>query len=162
MANFLPEVAAHYFESGNIFGSIPGSLEAGAARDQRTAWGRALPRPSKGGFLWLGNAVIQPLERSARNLLLLMGAADGLCGLRVSYWERGMARREWNVARNGQFEWLPKSAGPPTTRGNRGSDKKKPQPRTVGVLILVEGASTWRKTASTLDLPRKLLMLNEK
>ena len=25
--------------------------------------------------------------------------------------ERGMARREWNVARNGQFGWLAKSAG---------------------------------------------------
>ena len=64
-----------------------------------------------------------------------------------------MARREWNVARSGQFGRLPKSAvvrrNPheyagtgASTREPARSGKKKPQPRTVGVLLLVETAST--------------------
>lgn len=60
-------------------------------------------------------AVIQLLDSSARNSLICMGLRCGLCGLRARSRERGRSEewpgREWNVARNGQFGRLAKSAG---------------------------------------------------
>lgn len=54
-----------------------------------------------------------------------VGGRDGQPG-------KGMARREWNVARNGQFGRLAKSAGfrrnPIDTQGSARSGKKKSQP----------------------------------
>ena len=54
--------------------------------------------------VWLSDAVIQPLERSARNVLILNGVADGLCGLRRSKEEQG--RRE---KRRGESRMLPEA-----------------------------------------------------
>jgi len=52
-----------------------------------------------------------------------------------------MARGEWNAARDGQFGWLAKSAGfrrnPQEHAGTGAIRQEKPQPRTVGVLLLV-------------------------
>jgi hypothetical protein len=64
-----------------------------------------------------------------------------------------MARREWNVAQSGQFGWLRKSAGTRTsTRELARSGKKKPQPRTAGVSLLVEAAGIEPASASTPPL----------
>ena len=64
-----------------------------------------------------------------------------------------MARREWNVAGNGQFWRLAKSAGfRRTTQQHAGTGaigQEKTQPRTVGVLILVEAAGIEPASAST-------------
>lgn len=49
-----------------------------------------------------------------------------------------MARREWNAARNGLRGAV--RSPPRTTREPARSGKKKPQPRTVGVSLLVEAA----------------------
>ena len=53
-----------------------------------------------------------------------------------------MARREWNVARNGQFGWLAKSAGirrnPQQHAGTGAIGQEKTQLITVGALVLVE------------------------
>lgn len=60
-----------------------------------------------------------------------------------------MARREWNVAGNGQVERLAKSAGTPNnTREPAQTDKKKPQLITVGASVLVEAGEVKPRSAS--------------
>jgi hypothetical protein len=57
----------------------------------------------------VANVAIQPLDPSARNPWICNVVGCGLCGRVRS--ERGMARREWNMAGNDQFGRLAKSAG---------------------------------------------------
>lgn len=71
----------------------------------------------RGCFLRLGDAVIQPLERSARNLLILKGAVDGSCGLRPFSRERG--RRDRRLLRHASARWIrsrSRPTGPFSTR----------------------------------------------
>jgi hypothetical protein len=81
------------------------------------------------------DAVTQPLERSACNLLILMGPTDDLCGLQPSAGERvrrEKRRRERDSARGGQHGRVWKSAGiRRSPRKLAGVRKKKGQPRTV-------------------------------
>jgi len=80
-----------------------------------------------------------------------------VCGLRPSFRERGMARREWNVTGDGQFGRLAKSAGvrtnPHEYAGTGAIRQKKPQPRTVGVSLLVEAAEMLGATRLVLRSP---------
>jgi len=94
------------------------------------------------------NAAIQPLDSSARNSLICMALTYGLCGLRASFRERG-GSEEWTgesgmrpgTANSGGWRSPQASAGTPNnTREPARSGKKKPQPRTVGVSLLVEVA----------------------
>src|SRR5690554_1257650 len=94
----------------------------------------------------LPDTAIQPLDSSARNSLICIALTCGLCGLRVSSRERGRSE-EW-PGESGIWPgtgWKADrcspqaSAGTPkNTREPARSDKKKPQPRTVGVSLLVE------------------------
>src|SRR5690606_21628002 len=97
-------------------------------------------------FLWSGDAAIQPLDSSACNPLICMRGVRGLCGLRPCFQERG--RSEKRPGERGMRPWTgpwaecrspQASAGiPANTRESARSGKKKPQPRTVGVSLLVE------------------------
>ncbi len=105
-------------------------------------------RHERCGFLWSGDASIQPLDSSARNSLICRRGDCGLCGLRASFPERG--RREQRPGERGRWPWTGPWAGcrspqasagvPANTREPARSGKKKPQPRTVGVWVLVETA----------------------
>ncbi len=60
-----------------------------------------------------------------------------------------MAGRERNVALGGAMGQMPQSAGfRRDPREHARSGKKKGQPRTVGLYLLVEGAATYRKSVS--------------
>src|SRR5690606_39853116 len=92
------------------------------------------------------DAAIKPLDSSARNPLICMVPRCGLCGLRASFRERG--RREKRPGESGRWPRTGPGAGrrspqasagiPANTRESARSGKKKPQPRTVGVSLLVE------------------------
>tara|TARA_B100001121_G_C18518013_1_gene539918 strand:- start:397 stop:846 length:450 start_codon:yes stop_codon:yes gene_type:complete len=91
------------------------------------------------------DAAIQPLDSSARNSLICMALTYGLCGLRASFGERGRSE-EWpgesgiwlGTANSGGWRSPQASAETPNnTQEPARSGKKKPQPRTVGVSLLV-------------------------
>ena len=99
----------------------------------------------------------QPLDSSARNSLICMALTCGLCGLRASSRERGRSE-EWpgesgmcpGAANSGGWRSPQASAGTPNnTREPARSDKKKPQPRTVGVLIGGAGGNRTRVRKSS-------------
>ena len=111
--------------------------------------GRTEAAPTSQQLPSLTDAVIQPLDSSARNHLICMGLTCGLCGLRASFRERGRSE-EWlgesgmwpGTADSGGWRSPQASAGTPNnTREPARSGKKKPQPRTVGVSLLVEAAT---------------------
>ena len=107
-------------------------------------------RHERCGFLWSGDASIQPLGSSARNSLI---CKRGDCGLRASFPERG--RREQRPGERGRWPWTgpwagcrspQASAGTRTsTRGLAQTGKKKPQPRTVGGFDIGGGPATRAK-----------------
>ena len=108
------------------------------------------------------DAAIQPLDSSARNSLICMALTYGLCGLRASFGERGRSE-EWpgesgiwlGTANSGGWRSPQASAETPNnTQEPARSGKKKPQPRTVGVSLLVG----WRQ----LNKLNKLLFINNK
>src|SRR5579884_2323740 len=108
-------------------------------------------------FPLLPDAAIQPLDSSARNSLICMARTYGLCGLRASFRGRGRSE-EWpgesgiwpGTGRDADRRSPQDSAGTPNnTREPAQPGKKKPQPRTVGVSLLVvehgtEPASAFR------------------
>ena len=92
------------------------------------------------------DAAIQPLDSSARNPLICMALTCGPCGLRATFRER-VRSEEWpgesgmwpGTAKSGGWRSPQASAGTPNNpRELARSGKKKPQPRTVGVSLLVE------------------------
>ena len=95
----------------------------------------------------VANAAIQPLDSFARNPLICNGCGRGLCGLRAYFGERGRSE-EW-PGESGMSPGTGNSGGwrsPQAFAGTRASTrelarsgKQKPQPRTVGVSILVVG-----------------------
>src|SRR5690606_9379675 len=105
------------------------------------------------------DAAIQPLDSSARNPLICMALTCGPCGLRATFRERGRSEewlREsgmwpgtgWEAARRSPQA----SAGAPNnTREPARSGKKKPQPRTVGVSLLVESGGIEPPSARPLQ-----------
>ena len=79
-------------------------------------------------FLRVGDAVIQPLERSARNLLILNGVIDGTCGLRPFAGERG--RRDKIAGSDfGQPQAGREAADHKDVVGNNGAERAKCGPR---------------------------------
>jgi hypothetical protein len=97
-----------------------------------------------GDFLRVGNDPIQPLEKSASNLLICNERNFGPCGLQdfdARRDERRRGRRELNRALNGRPCHVLKSAG---SRRNphkyAGPVNEKGQARTVGLSELVEAA----------------------